>query len=87
MKIIRPEVWGHWLNEKILVGSSRGCRVEFTAFFISYSFGGRKERREGACNVVVDRLSSMVVAKPASTFVNRCVTKFHVSFTVHLVTN
>jgi hypothetical protein len=47
MKIIRSGVWGHWLNEKILVGCSEGCRVEFTPVFISYSFGGRKERKEG----------------------------------------
>jgi hypothetical protein len=47
MKIIRPEVWGHWLNEKILVGCSKGCRVESTPFFTFYSCGGREEKREG----------------------------------------
>jgi len=47
MKIIRPQVWGHWINEKILVGSSKGCRVEFTPFFFSYSFGGREVKGGG----------------------------------------
>jgi hypothetical protein len=52
MKIIRPEVWGHWLNEKILVGSSKGCRVESTPFFISYSCGGRVKEGGKFCKAM-----------------------------------
>jgi hypothetical protein len=46
MKIIRSEVGSHWLNEKILVGSSKGCRVEFTPFFY-FLFFWRQKRKEG----------------------------------------
>jgi len=44
MKITRPQVWGHWINEKILVGSSKGCRVEFTPFFFLILLAVEKKR-------------------------------------------